>query len=557
MRFEAGTVEWTEKVESDSRIVDPLGIWSSHLRIQEEFTPGITSVTRRARYYTIWAYYYEYLYNTNIIKPIDYEKIFILASLAHHNGFYDFPGLRRMYNNRKFAGKWDEVTAFDLNFKISGFGKVYYNQQMEIIRCAWTDEFGKANISKINSKLAKSLSFLNPENFQKKSFSKQELKELFSGFCICQISDNFYEKDILSKLMFGFFSEKDGDWDIDEVEFKRYMNGQANLAFINRPKELNKSFEHSEYHSTEQRNIRRRDTLLIFLKIIKETNPKTNLMIRSIWDAIYFRQNRNNKEMIEFGNLEQARSYWEFHQLNIYFIFILEKFLEQMQDIVIQNVGIRKTELIEGLDFDNIFNYISNAIGMIIGDESSLNDLIVQIIKINGEYEKSSLNSKLNESDVYDYIHSDKPEILISQFILMICLLYIRYFQVNANSKEENKIKTNSLGIEHIDIHMLFNYINVNKRNIKLKQFLSDISKVIVNRHLLESAQRFANNTKNWIFVEEEGQLFSAREPIIVHTRDNRWQSIRTILEDLEFIDLDENSCLSVTEKGLNWIKII
>jgi hypothetical protein len=282
MRFDAGTVEWTEKVESNSRIVDPLGIWSSHLSIQGEFTPGITSVTRRARYYTIWAYYYEYLYDKDIIRPLDYEKLFILASLAHHDGSYDYPGLRRMYNNRRFAGKWDKIQDFDLNFDISGFGKVYYNRQMETLRCAWTDEFGKVSISMINSRLARSLSSLNPENFKKRVFTRQELRDLFSGFCICEVSNNAYEKDILSKLMFGFFSKKDGNWDIDEYEFERYMNGDANLAFKDSPKGSNNFQEYNEYHSIEQKNIRRRNTLILFLKIINETNPKANLMLRYI-----------------------------------------------------------------------------------------------------------------------------------------------------------------------------------------------------------------------------------------------------------------------------------
>jgi len=555
MRFDAGTVEWTEKVESNSRIVDPLGIWSSHLSIQGEFTPGITSVTRRARYYTIWAYYYEYLYDKDIIRPLDYEKLFILASLAHHDGFYDSPGLRRMYNNRKFAGKWDEIQNFDFDFEISGLGKVYYNQQMEVLRCAWTNQFRKVRISMINSRLARSLSFLNPENFKKNIFTKQELRELFSGFCICQISNNSYEKDILSKLMFGFFSEKDGNWDIDEDEFERYMNGHANLVFKNRPEGANNFQEYSEYHSIEQRNIRRRNTLLLFLKIINETNPKANLMLRYIWDAIYCRQNRDNKQEIKFGKLEQARTYWEIHQLNIYYVFLLEKFLEQIQNIVIQNVGIRKKELVEGRDHNYLFSNLSEAIGINISNETSLDDLLAHIIKTNGADAKSSLNSRLNESDVYDYLGSDNPEVFLSEFIIMICLLYIRYYQIFIDLKGIKEFKNNSLTTEQINIDQLFNYIKINKTELTIVPFLSNLSRIIVNRHLLESAQRFANNTKNWIFVEEEGHIFSAREPIRVTTRDNRWQSIRTLLEDLEFIDSEGDSSLLVTEKGLEWLK--
>lgn len=43
---------FTEKVPSDSRSLNPLGI-QYHLGLQDELVPGITSVTKRIRYYTL------------------------------------------------------------------------------------------------------------------------------------------------------------------------------------------------------------------------------------------------------------------------------------------------------------------------------------------------------------------------------------------------------------------------------------------------------------------------------------------------------------------------
>ena len=47
---------WTEKIKSDSRVLDPIGI-QYHTRLQGLYVPGITSVTNRMRYYTLQAWF--------------------------------------------------------------------------------------------------------------------------------------------------------------------------------------------------------------------------------------------------------------------------------------------------------------------------------------------------------------------------------------------------------------------------------------------------------------------------------------------------------------------
>lgn len=51
---ESISLKWSKRIPSDSRAVNLLGLWGRHLKIQEDFTPAITSVTRRTRYYTLW-----------------------------------------------------------------------------------------------------------------------------------------------------------------------------------------------------------------------------------------------------------------------------------------------------------------------------------------------------------------------------------------------------------------------------------------------------------------------------------------------------------------------
>jgi hypothetical protein len=541
------SVDWTQRVESVSMLRDPIGIWNHHLSFQEEFTPGITSVTLRARYYTIWAYYYQYLHRTHIIDPNNFEKIFILASLAHHDGNCQSPDLIHMYNNQKFLTDWDQKNIFNLDFDINGFGRTYYNRQMEVFRCAWTKETGEEHISKINSKLANTLSFLNPNDFKIESFTKDELKNLFKGFCICQTTQNSEENEILSKLMFGFFSERIGTADIDDSDFNEYMNGVVNLDFIDRP--ISWASFH-DYYSLKEQNSRRRNTLLLFLKIINETSPATNDFIRYIWDAIYFSQNRETNEYINFDKLEKTREYWEFFQLNVYYVFILEKILERIQKIVTENIGIHKMNLMNSQDTEIIFSELSEQIGFDVNDSTTMMKIFTRIGQIN-EDSRSSLNSGLNESNIYNNLYDKNSETFFAKSIVFLGLLYHRYNQnLQFIDKTHNVNDFSSLLIED-----LFSHLEKNGDDIHIAPFFSELFRVLVNRHLFVSAERYASNgTKNWIFTEEDGRLFSARTPIAISPRDNRWPSIRTLLTDLGFVYRDSDSNLKITDKGALWL---
>jgi|GEM_PF-1884491 len=545
---DTSSINWTQRVESVSMLRDPIGIWNHHLPIQDEFTSGITSVTYRARYYTIWAYYYQYLHRMDIVDPKNFEKIFILSSLAHHEGNSQIPELIHMYNNQKFSSDWNQKNTFTLDFDINGFGRTYYNRQMEVFRCAWTKETGEEHISKINSKLANTLSFLNPDDFKRKSFTKDELTKLFDGFCICQTTHNAKENEILSKLMFGFFSEGSGTADIDDSAFNDYMKGVINLDFIDRP--LSWTSFH-QYYSLEEQNARRRNSLLLFLKIINDTSPPMNEYIRYIWDAIYFGQNRDTNEVIYFDKLEKTRQYWEFFQLNVYYVYILEKILETIQKIVSENIGIHKMNLMNSQDAEQIYGRLSEQLGVDVTEVTSMMAIFSQIGQIN-KYSKTSLDSSLNESEIYDTLYYKNSEIFLADSIIFLGLLYHRYNQ-NLQFIDETR---NVNDISSLLMEDLFNYLEENGDGIQIIPFFSELFRVLINRHLFISAERYASNgTKNWIFTEEDGRLFSARTPIAISPRDNRWPSIRTLLTDLDFVarDPDSNN-LIITEKGTLWL---
>ncbi len=538
------TVDWTQKVDSISVLRDPLGIWSHHLSLQEEFTAGITSVTPRARYYTLWAYYYQYLRPKKIIDASNFEKIFLLSSLAHHDGDTEFPGLISLYNKEKFIEDWDEIDPFTLDFHINGYGRVYYNRQMEVFRCVWTGIDGKEQISKIDKKLADTLSFLNPESFSFNSFSKKQLKDLFSGLCICCISENQEERDILSKLMFGFFYQDGGEADISEVKFSEFQDGQINLDFVMQGDE--------NYYSLIEQNSRRRNTLFLFLQIIKETNPHINQFNRFIWDAIYFSQNRETKQDIDFKRFEKTRIYWEFFQLNVYYVFLMEKILERINLIVLENIGVNKRNLLLTQEIGAIYNHLSERLECTVNETTTLTDLFEEIGRINLN-SKSSLESIINESQVYDNLRTGNSEYFFSECLLLLGLLKLRYEKSPSFIVQNEPLSS----LQSLEMEDLFNYLDNKGSTEYIFPFLSNLTQAIINRHLFVSAQRFAYGTKNWIFTEEDERLYSARTSIRISPRDNRWRSIRSILTDLGFIIQNSESKLDLTEKGATWLSKI
>ena len=91
---------WTEKIKSDSRVLDPIGI-QYHTRIQALYVPGITSVTRRMRYYTIQSWFFQNK-SPKIENPHKLERLFILATLAHHGGQHDHPSIHHVFNKEYF-----------------------------------------------------------------------------------------------------------------------------------------------------------------------------------------------------------------------------------------------------------------------------------------------------------------------------------------------------------------------------------------------------------------------------------------------------------------------
>lgn len=545
----ATNTDWNEKIESSSGLKNPLGLWS-HLDIQTKYVPGITSVSDRMRYYSLLAWYYENLFESKILDNKEFERLFILTCLAHHNGDSKHPSLSFVFNKERFREDWASTKTFKLNFQIQGNGTSYYIQQMNKLRCLWTDQLNQLHRSKINKELSQIFPKVDANFLKQKQFSKEEIRKHLSDFCICKR----YEKEIeiMTKLLFGFISYNEGEWLIDEDSYNQFL----------KKKSINLSFKGYEIDTDNlilsnvpdyiEMNQRRRNTLFMFLKIIAETNPKSSELRQCIFDAIYFKQNRCTKEPINFGELKNVVKYWELLQLNIYYVYSIEMIFDVIQEIVYDETGILKEKILSSLDKSMIFSEISRICDTHINDKASLSKIIDLIWKISPA--DKGLKAKINESVLYDNIrNAEDLEVIIANAVLLVFLLKRRFESIDKRIKENMEIERIDI-LDKLRIDSLFSYIDQNK-NKDLIIFCDYLIKSVIERHLYESSVRMSWGTKNWLFVEEDSRIFfSKRDMIDIHTRDNRWLTILHLMQDIEMIEV--NNQVQLTDKGKKWLKL-
>jgi len=542
-------IEWTEKIESTSMVRDPLGLWS-HLNIQVDYVPGITSVTNRIRYYSLLSWYYENLFNSKILDPKEFERLFILTCLSHHEGDHSDPSLGHVFNKQRFKDDWDLKRSFKLDFPINGFARTYYNRQLDILRCCWTDQFNQIHKSKINHELARFFPDVDTDFFKKKHFTREDILDNFSDFCICNEYDA--EIDVMTSLLFGFMNNKGSEWFIDEESYEKFI-GEGVIDFDFKGFELDTDeILTSNAPIYIEMNQRRRNSLFMFLKIIGETEPLKNELYKAIWDSIYFKQNTYTQEIIDFKGLNNILKYWELLQLNVYYVYSLEMILDVIQKIVYDETGIKKDKILSSLDTDLILSELSELCEVEVDIKTNLNEVINSLYSLCVADE--GLKTQINESIIYDNISkADDLEVILANAILMLFLLKRRFESIDKQIINGARIEKNIYIKDKLRIDILFNYIEQN-RNKDVFLFFNYLIQSIIERHLYEANVRMSWGTKNWLFVEEDSRLFFSRKDTIrIHPRDNRWNSILNLMQDLNMIDISDNIIL--TDKGKKWLK--
>jgi len=547
------SVEWTEKVESNSNLRNPLGLWN-HLNIQVDYVPGITSVTRRIRYYSLWSWYYEHIYEKKIIGQKDFERLFILTCLTHHNGDYKFAEFHNLHNKERFKDNWNTIESFKLNnndFNISGQGFSYYNAQLTKLRCFWVDQLNQFHKSRINTIFSQPFPDVDEDFLKQKEFTKKDVQDHMVGFCICTKYPE--EIDVMSKLLFGFINNKGNEWFIDQEEYTAFQNNVGiNLDFKGHEVDT-EEVQLTNAPAYKEMNQRRRNTLFMFLKIISETNPKRSDFQKTIYDALYFKQKTETTESIDFKGLNKVVQYWELLQLNVYYVYSLEKIFDVIQKVIYKENGIRKDNILSSLNESKLFKILSNLCKKNITNSLQIGDLIDSIYSNSSQ--NLGLKADINESIIYDNLSKTNvlEEMIVNSFVMLV-LVKRRLETIDKEVIEESRIEQEILIEDKLRINKLIPYIQ-NNREMSFISFLDYLIRCLIERHLYESNVRMSWGTKNWLFVEEDSRLFFSKKDLIgIQTRDNRWNSILTLMGDIEMIKVDDK--ITLTDKGIKWLQL-
>lgn len=151
---------------------------------------------------------------------------------------------------------------------------------------------------------------------------------------------------------------------------------------------------------------------------------------------------------------------------------------------------------------------------------------------------------------------SESNEEIISHAIIFLLLLFEKFNSIEDDIKEKNRQEIIN-GIEFLYMDSIFEFVKNNLSKINIEQLIDKLIKLIINRHLYETSMRLSIGTKNWVFLEEDGRLYFERTNLVTFgPQDNRWNSIKNLLLDLDFIQITGDR-LKITNKGIEWLQRI
>jgi len=568
-------LRWTAKVELSKKIQDPLGLYGLKF-FEQHFLPGITTQTERLRYFSFLTWAWKKIMDEKLSwqKILDMEKILVLVAAYHHYNHSNYPkGIRNMGDAINFISKHevidvDEFRNFGRNNKI-GYGNYYYKGPLAELRILWCED-DNIRLSSVGMKIANTLDNLSHKKniFLRKRFSKLELSNLHP-YCFCEEMITEDEKEIWRLVFFGFtkFTE-DGDLLIDDVSYQNFNQGEIepipkldiisdlqNGHFSQLSIEISQEAPNVDLQKLAKRNLWRRYTLFLILKIVEEAKPNVNNLNQTIRDAIYYKQiyiDDNCVKNINFGKLEKIREYWEVYIHNLYYISAFELIFKIFLDIIKQKpLGTTLDEVISSFNImevrDSIIKY-----GIIVENQDFDINEVDENIRYLFRGKKTSLESYLNERNlILEYANLKSYNERIANLLMLLLLLRYRYKSFNNEQKDalsyiEKMSDLSSLRPSHVYSSIL---------NGKISDFIRNIFSLVKNRHkYVASKKYYYSNTRAWLFTEEDDVIyFYGRDYRVNIYREAKWRNVVELLIDMKLIK-KKDSTFILSEVGKEWI---
>ena len=552
---------WNKKIKESDRALDPLGVNRVNDRMVGELLQGITTLSSRARYYSVYLWFIDQIHK---IKPkadvsqfermfYDMERIFMLSCVSHEE-------IETKKNHKDVNGAdkgrkiWKESTGkIPLDFTymgntLGGYGYYYQGpiqslglrQQLVDDEFERSSELGKKIIAPFDE-IAKQTEFLSL--LGKNNTSKKSIQEIGTKLCLCKLKDpETNEKNALRQLFFA---------------------------------------ENGNYY---REAIFRRESLTLFLSIIQQANKKlVRLNTQSFLSACYFNQiqeNGNTFPIVIPTKLSDISDKWKIVKAQDHLAYTLDSILQCFLQFLKTKNGASLDEFFETVfsdklqrEINSITNKANSKNSILDNNLKAILELIISsnlqdanfadIEKTSKDFdEKTSILSSVNEHNCIKNIEGElktkKPDVVkvVANGVFVVLITASRMFWRNTQRTPAwdwlSKLQRDDIGVKEFCSEIMSEF---KTDQTSFREFIRSFIKnrVIINHDKIYRAKLHSNSVQKNFFEKAGNNYRQVRERKAEH-RNIRFDSVVSLLNDLDLVNLSDNT-LECTVEGEKTIK--
>lgn len=295
----------------------------------------------------------------------------------------------------------------------------------------------------------------------------------------------------------------------------------------------------------------RRHTLLLFLVSIDDCAQNKVVFTENILQDIHYFENyydneRENVYEISIPDyLKDARLYWMMYEGHAYFRGWISRFFEQFLKYLKSNDS---GGTVDGFFYEVEQEQFNETIGLFSGvNDDYINGTMGEILLQLPD--TSILNISTSESNITFDNEYETTSGVLAKFVLIMGDIYKKFkFK---RSKKYYQHLTGNLS-EDLWFDVLFRFKDF--ENMKVV----DLLKVLLNKHVLQQHDQIMMEKRDlrrsWFTTE--GQRYFHEADLSLIWRPAKFQTIKNFLEDLKFVEYNED-ILTLSEEGKLFLKEI
>lgn len=532
---------WTIMTELTPRSLDPLGLSRVSENIVWNLLPGITVSTRLGRNYGFYCWAVAQALkeadNTQFLTQVArYEAAYVIASLLDaENNFLDAKG--PIGNNRGVeriqTARSEEQSEISIDFSVlkNPFGgfKQYYKASMEFLGLVFGD----------------SSRFLLSDK-------GREMADAYEN----SIRDTEYFRDNLDKTVIELRVLKEYGEKCSHLRMNQFRGEQEIFCDV--------FFCPNQNNSVNP--LSRMATLCFILSLFNYYSEKGyNISDSEFRTIVYYGQSIHDGNLVEFQSpinlISEVMSQWRFFQFHEYFTLVLENILASF----IYSLEENPNGLSKG-DFIDIFTVSSEVISDYLGIEvsgKSISEIIDQLLSLKKipcplDTEASKMfdtcvriQDPLSEHNISIQLINSKKRgeypCVIGYAMLLLIVLIIRYWQYMDDFSEQN-IWIIEREMQHWSLRSYIAGIQGEMGRISLEKLFKKLVDELIQQHYIIAYEKMQSGIATFRF-EQRGERFFYKQKYDWVLRNNRFDSIRSLFEDVGIIHKDSD-LYSITDFG-------